>query len=300
MKTLALSLALFLGVAAWAAGSGTAGAATTCDTPQVTRNIEYVSDPVSPLQRLDVYGFTPSKGCASAPVMVYVHGGGWRKGDKRVVSDKARFFNGLGDVFVSVNYRLSDPPRDPNRPIHPAHAQDVGAAVTWVEQNIGDFGGDGDHLALLGHSAGAHLVALVGLDDSYIEQGGGDSAALRCVLSDDTESYDLTTKASQSPITHFLVANAFGRDESAWPDASPINHVGDDPHPPDFLVIRRGDAERQAGQTAFANALEAAGGNVTILDAPGYTHGDVNHLIGAPNETVITPTIKQFTQSCLG
>lgn len=67
MKTLALSLALFLGVAVWAAGSGTAGAAKACDTPQVARNVEYVDDPVSPLQRLDVYGFETADGCDPRP-----------------------------------------------------------------------------------------------------------------------------------------------------------------------------------------------------------------------------------------
>jgi acetyl esterase/lipase len=298
MKTLALSLALFLGVAAWAAGSGTAGAAS-CTTPKLQRDIAYLNDPVSPLQRLDVYGFAPSNGCDGAPVVVYVHGGGWRKGDKRVVADKATFFNGLGDVFVSVNYRLSDPPRDPNRPIHPAHAQDVGAAVAWVEDNIGDFGGDGTKLELIGHSAGGHLVALVGLDDQYIEQAGGDSSAVRCVIADDTEGYDLTERATSSFLGRRLVLNAFGRDESVWRDASPLDHVADDEHPPDYLVVRRGSPERQAQATKFADALTAEGGNVTILDAPGYTHGDVNHLIGAPGETLITPTIQQFTQDCL-
>src|SRR5688500_17301102 len=85
----------------------------------ITRNLPYVDDPISPRQQLDIYGFDLPKGCPSVPVVVYVHGGGWRGGDKRGVGDKATFFNGLGYVFVSVNYRLSSPLGDPRRPMHP-------------------------------------------------------------------------------------------------------------------------------------------------------------------------------------
>jgi acetyl esterase/lipase len=302
MKQLAISLVICLAVAVWAAGSSDASpkeGSPVCDTTQVTRDVPYLPDPVSDLQRLDVYGFEPAKGCDPAPVVVYVHGGGWRIGDKRSVGAKATYFNELGDVFVSVNYRLSNPPRDPSRPIHPAHAQDVGAAVAWVERNIHAYGGDGDRIALLGHSAGAHLVALVGLDTTFVEQAGGDPSAIRCVLSDDTEAYDVVARAKGSFVGWRLVTNAFGSDEAVWHDASPLAHV-DDGTPPPFLVVRRGDAARQAQQTAFVDALGKAGGAVTVLDAPGYTHMQANREIGVPGETVITPTITKFTTRCLG
>jgi acetyl esterase/lipase len=301
MKTFAICVIICLAVAIWAAGAGNAGAATTeCATHAVSRGIEYVDDPVSPLQQLDVYGFEDARGCDPAPVVVYVHGGGWRKGDKRAVGEKATFFNDLGYVFVSVNYRLSFPARDPDHPRHPAHSEDVGAAVAWVEENIVAHGGDGDQLALIGHSAGAHLVALVGLDERYVEQADGDASAVRCVISDDTASYDLLARAEDGPAAGLLVASAFGTDEETLRDASPLTHVGDDDDPPDFLVVRRGAPDRQAAQTAFADALEEAGGAVTLLDTPGYNHGDVNAMIGVRGETVMTPPIEQFTQDCLG
>lgn len=295
MKTLAICLSICFAVAVWAAGSGIADAATSsCDVPAVARNLAYVEEPVSELQRLDVYGFAPKK-CDPVPVVVWVHGGGWAIGDKRRVEEKATFFNDLGYVLVSVNYRLSTR-GVPDHPTHPDHADDVGAAVAWVQEHIDEHGGDGDRLALLGHSAGAHLVALVGLDPDYIEQAGGDFDTVRCVLSNDTESYDLVQRATS---TRFLIANAFGSDESAWPDASPINHVDDTDDQPDFLIVRRGTVVRQSAQTEFGAALEDAGGDVTYLDAPGYTHGDVNKMIGVDGETVVTPTVERFTRSCL-
>ncbi len=300
MKTLAVSLALFLGVAVWAAGSGTAGAATTCDTPQGARNVEYVDDPVSPLQRLDIYGFEASDGCDPAPVVMWVHGGGWRGGDKRNEPTKVSLFNDLGYVFVSVNYRLSSPPGDPKRPIHPAHANDVGAAVAWVQDNVDQFGGDGETIELLGHSAGGHLVSLVGVDPHYIEQAGGDADAVQCVVSNDTEGYDLVERAAQGGSAKQLVTNAFGADPSVYADASPINHVADRDEPPDFLIITRGLPRRVAAAQAFADAAEGAGSSVDVLRPVGLSHGDVNRLIGTEGDTVVTPPVTEFTQHCLG
>ncbi|MEX2267832.1 MAG: alpha/beta hydrolase [Acidimicrobiia bacterium] len=304
MKTLAICLTICLSVAIWAAGAENAGAASAsgadCTTAPAVLGIDSLDSPVSPLQQLDVYGFEDAKGCDSVPVVVYVHGGGWRKGDKRVVGNKATFFNELGYVFVSVNYRLSDPVRNPDRPQHPAHADDVGAAVAWVEQHIDAYGGDSEQLALIGHSAGAHLVALVGLDDTYVEQADGDVSAIQCVISNDTASYDLLARGEDGPGAKLLVANAFGADEDTLRDASPLTHVGDDDDTPDFLVVRRGTPDRQGAQTAFGDALEAAGGSVTMVDTPGYTHADVNAQIGVPGETVITPPIEEFAQDCLG
>lgn len=307
MKRIVLVLVTVLVVAmvVYSASSGPAGAAEpdrSCadGTTTTARDVAYASDPVSALQRLDVYGFEPTKGCEPAPVVVWVHGGGWRGGDKgNAVADKVELFNGLGYVFVSVNYRLSMPPGDADRPIHPAHAQDVGAAVAWVEANIGEYGGDGNELAFLGHSAGGHLVSLVGTDPAYIADAGGDPAALRCVISNDTEGYDLVERTTSSVIGRRLVANAFGADPAVYAGASPINHVGDRDVPVDFLVITRGTPRRVAAARAFAAAAEGAGSAVEVLEAKGLTHGDVNRLVGTEGDTVITPAITPFLERCL-
>jgi acetyl esterase/lipase len=301
MKTLVICLSVCLAIAAWAAGSGGAGAANAdCKTPVVTRDLPYVDDEIDPRQELDVYGFKTSGGCDPVPVVVYVHGGGWRAGDKRAVGEKASFFNDLGYVFVSVNYRLSAPTGDPDRPMHPDHSDDVGAAIAWVEANIEDHGGDGEHLALIGHSAGAHLVSLVGLDDQYVDRADGDPTAIECVISNDAGAYDLLARRENGPLATRLVANAFGTDETILRDASPIAHVGDgDNDPPDFLVVLRGSLVRQGGQERFADAVERAGGDVTIVDATTYTHGEVNQMIGVDGDTVMSPPIEEFTRNCL-
>src|SRR5262245_54874399 len=84
------------------------------------------------LQRLDVYS---PKGAKGAPVVVFVHGGEWTKGDKVAVSYKPKFLNENGVVFVSVNYRLAP------AATHPAHVSDVAAAVGWVREHAKEIGG---------------------------------------------------------------------------------------------------------------------------------------------------------------
>jgi acetyl esterase/lipase len=105
-----------------------------------------------PLQKLDLYlPDAPSK----APVMVYIHGGGWAKGDKAAVGLKPAFFNGKGWIFVSVNYRLLPEGK------HPANVGDVALALAKVHDQVAEKGGDPGKLFVMGHSAGAHLAALV-------------------------------------------------------------------------------------------------------------------------------------------
>lgn len=297
-----LTLALILGIVGTTVLAATPATAGTEDCKQpkepVTRDVEYVDKPVSDLQRLDVYA-RDGKGCA--PVVVWVHGGGWRIGDKKRVEDKADFFNGLGYVFVSVNYRLSAPEGDPARPVHPAHAEDVGAAVAWVEENIKDYGGDGRDIMLLGHSAGGHLVALVGLDPKYVEDAGGDADAIHCVVPNDSEGYDIPARVALGvPQLNSLLENAFGTDPEVLQDASPIRHVDDRKQPPEFFIISRGGPRRVGVAQDFADAVTKAGGEAEVLDATGYTHMDVNKRLGEAAETVVTPPVEKFAKSCLG
>ena len=98
--------------------------------------------------------------------MVYVHGGGWKRGDKSRVGEKVEFFTGRGWVFVSVNYRLLP------EGAHPANVNDVARALAWVHDHATDYGGDPDRLFLMGHSAGAHLAALVATSEGASPRGG--------------------------------------------------------------------------------------------------------------------------------
>src|SRR3954452_11730696 len=87
-----------------------------------------------------------------------VHGGAWMLGDKGnsgSVANKAKHWLPLGYILVSANYRMARPPN----PLE--QAEDVGRALAFVQANAASWGGDGSRVVLMGHSSGAHLVALL-------------------------------------------------------------------------------------------------------------------------------------------
>ncbi len=113
----------------------------------VTRDVATGSDP---LQKIDV--FEPSAKGPARPVMVFVHGGGFVRGDKAQTDNMLVWAVNHGMVGVDVDYRLA--PKDP----WPAGAQDLKAAVAWTRAHIAEHGGDPNRIVLWGHSAGANHV----------------------------------------------------------------------------------------------------------------------------------------------
>ena len=270
---------------------------------QVATDIAYASvSGVDPnLLSLDVY--PPPDACTGnpAPVVVWVHGGGWSTGDKDNLANKRQWAATHGWVLVSINYRLSPSPfsEDPNRVVHPTHAQDVADALAWVAAHIGDHGGDASRLALIGHSAGGHLVSLVSVDERYLAEAAAPADLIDCTVALDTEGYDLTAKLTGADRSTAMAHNAFGDDPAVIRDASPLFHVESGERFPAFLIVTRGADARQGVARQFASTITAAGGSAQVLVAPAYSHNDVNRRLGEPGETVVTPTADQFLASCL-
>ena len=107
---------------------------------------------------LDLYLPAGEDTIKDAPVLLQIHGGAWTIGEKdhqgRPLMNQMA---AQGWVCVAINYRLS--PRD----AWPAHIVDVKRAIAWIKDNIADYGGDPDYIAITGGSAGGHLTALAAL-----------------------------------------------------------------------------------------------------------------------------------------
>lgn len=222
-------------------------------------------------------------------IVMYVHGGGWRKGDKwwRNIVDKVNLFRNSGLVFVSTNYRLSDQPGALYQ--HPCHTEDVAAAVAHVLDSL-----KAAELTLLGHSAGAHVVALVGTNPKYLGAHNRSLRSLSWVGSFDTEGYDIPQRVvNMGGISKDdLIKEAFGSDPAVWAAASPINNVNGSPlQPPPFLMAKRGDAGRQAIVDAFAAKLQGVDVEVTVIAAKNLDHQGVQAAIGQPGDKIMTPPI---------
>lgn len=125
------------------------------------------------LHQLDLY--LPKAG--NFPVVVFAHGGAWMFGDKSSYDYLGKYFAEQGIGAVIVNYRLSPKIQ------HPGHVQDVAKAVAWVHANIGAHGGDKGNLVLGGHSAGGHLVSLLGTDETFLRAEGLSLKSIRGVVS---------------------------------------------------------------------------------------------------------------------
>src|SRR5262245_37016196 len=142
------------------------------------RDVAYYDGPDADPAKHKLDLFLP-KGPKDFPVVVFVHGGAWHRGDKSflgVYSSLGAFLARHGVGAAVVNYRLSPAVR------HPEHAHDVARAVAWVHGNVARYGGRPDELFLCGHSAGGHLVALLATDPSYLKAEGVKPGAVRGVI----------------------------------------------------------------------------------------------------------------------
>ena len=293
MRWLAVTAALLLAGAASAQGldemrlEGGPGAVTLSAGVRKLADLAYGP---SAKQRLDVYlppaGSAPAGG---APILVMVHGGAWMFGDKGasgVVAAKIEHWSQHGWVFVSVNNRLL-PEADPL-----TQARDVASALAFVQRSAPAWGGDARRLVLMGHSAGAHLVALLSAAPALAEQAGAQRWLGTVVL--DSAALDLAgLMAEPHPRMYDRV---FGADPAYWRSASPTGRLGAVSLPM-LLVCSTVRADDSCGQSErFAARVGAAGGRAPVL-REALPHNRVNTELGRPG--AYTDAVDGFIASLL-
>jgi acetyl esterase/lipase len=215
-------------------------------------------------------------------VLLFIHGGGWQRGSKRAVGQKPLRFVAEGFVVVASNYRFRPQVEVPEM------ARDVAAAVAWIKGKIDEYGGNPSRIFLMGHSAGAHLTALVGTNGAYLESVGLSLADLGGVIPLDTGPYNVELQMKRVPPTSRygrLMRSVFGEDAERWSPVSPWHHVKANAGTPPFLVFYhegRMDAPVQA--IPFVERLVAAGVEAEAVEAVGRTHGGLNRELGAQGD----------------
>ena len=259
-------------------GSGRMAATRVPEGVTVLRDVAYGA---AREQRLDVY--TPQSGTHDAPVIVMVHGGGWKRGDKNmqsVVENKAARWVPRGFVFVSVAYRML-----PDADV-PAEAADVAHAVAYVQAHAAQWGGDGRQVILMGHSAGAHLAALLTSSPQMAQQNGMQPWLGTIAL--DSAAFNVEAIMRSR---HFgLYDEAFGSDPAYWRAVSPITQLAG--AAPPLLAVCSSQRANSCEQ-ARAYAQKATGiGNRAEVHPENLSHREINAQLGMPG--AYTDAVERF------
>jgi acetyl esterase/lipase len=192
------------------------------------KNIEYKNIEGKSLQ-LDMY--IPKNVVKSAPLLVFIHGGGWRGGNRADYLVYLVAFAKKGYITATVSYRLlKDAP-------YPACAEDITDAVTWFFNNGQQYGYDPDRIALIGGSAGGHLALLgaYGWKNPSSEIDSSGNHRIKAVV-DIYGPYDLTTEYARnhSLVTSFL-NHTYEEAPELFIEASP-KHYLDKSDPPTMIL----------------------------------------------------------------
>jgi len=249
---------------------------------RVVRDIAYSAASAEPGQTLDLYLSEQAPGDRRPrPVVLFVHGGAWRKGDKSMVGAKPAAFVGQGYAFASTNYRLADTvsPRE--------QAQDVAEAIRWLHEHGGEHGCDPHRIFLMGHSAGAHLVALASTDETLLKRCDLNLAVIAGTILLDGAGYDVPRQLqlARLPAMREMYVRVFGDDADAQRRASPIEHVEAGKSIPPFLLFHvgmRADSRLQA--EALATKLRDAGVPAEVVHAADKNHLTLNRELGAAGD----------------
>jgi acetyl esterase/lipase len=285
--------ALAIGALAFTSGAGaqmSAGAGSRWRASSATRYDQ--SAPVPPPAQTIAYGPGPAQSLdyiaptltgagQRAPLVIFVHGGGWRMGTKGNGTGKWKesHYPAEGYGFATIDYRLV-----PGATVED-QAADVAHALKALLDRADALGIDRTRVVLMGHSAGAHLVALVGTDERYLRGAGLSFADLAGVIAIDGAAYDVPAQVRDGPaIMQRIYGQAFGTDPARQRALSPTLQAGA-PNARRFLLlhVQRTDGVRQS--EALAAALTAAGTAVDIDGFPGQGlagHMEINRRLGDP------------------
>lgn len=232
----------------------------------VKRDLAYGSDP---LQKLDIYAPRGQK--ALKPVLIFIHGGAWTKGSKNQYKPMGRFYANEDVVFVAIDYRLAPAVK------HPVLAQDCAAAVKWVYDHISQYGGDPNKLYLSGHSAGAHLSALIATDPKYLNAHGLAPSLFKAVLPNDTASYDFTVPMQKGKFrVQPIIDDTFGTSPEQQKAASPITYARSEKNLPRFVMFVTGKRQDAVAQShALDEALKQSSAQSEVHVINGKTHREM-------------------------
>lgn len=210
-------------------------------------------------QKLDLYRPVRPASVPS-PVIVFFYGGSWTGGARADYRFIGQQFAAQGYTVVIPDYRLYPDVR------FPEFLKDGALAVRWVQDHVGEFGGDSARLFLMGHSAGAYNAAMLALDRRYADATGFDRRRIKGLIGL-AGPYDFVLEPG-------VVQAVFG-EAPDYAQTQPVRFVSSDA-PPALLLTGSADSTvRPANSYSLAAHLRAAGRPVTLKEYAGLDHIDL-------------------------
>ncbi|MGI9201916.1 MAG: NAD(P)H-binding protein [Woeseiaceae bacterium] len=220
-------------------------------------------------QTLDIY--SPSASRAAAPLIVYFYGGGWIKGKKEHFEFVASSLTEAGYVVVIADYR-----RFPEV-VFPAFIEDGAAAVAWSLEHAGSYGADPKSLFLMGHSAGAHIAAMLSMDSSYLAAYSIDTGQIQGLVG-------LSGPYDFLPLTEGYLLDVFP--EETREASQPVNYVTAEAPPTLLIHGTDDDIVYAANSESLAATLAENGVDVTLKLYEGAGHGAIVVALAPPLDFV--------------
>lgn len=206
-------------------------------------------------QQLDVFQPAVSR---EGIVVVFFYGGSWNTGERAQYRFVAQTLTRYGATVVIADYRLYP------EVVFPAFMEDAAATVAWTYRNIAQYGGNPQKIYLVGHSAGAHIAALLALDKSYLAAQGLDTTILSGVVGLATPTdFAATLGAQYRPV--FV-------DEATLERAQPVRYVRADAPP---MLLRHGTDDTVVlprNSEELAAKLQRAGAQAQAVVYPDKGH----------------------------
>ncbi len=195
---------------------------------------------------------------AAALVVVFFYGGAWRSGNKQMYRYVGKALARRGYVAVVPDYRIYPEVR------YPEFIEDAALAVRWVKDNVARFGGDPERIFLMGHSAGAHIAAMLATDAHWLQQVALSPRRDICGLIGISGPYDFM------PLRNASLAAIFGGIDR--PETQPIFHVAPGAPPALLLTGGKDPLVEPGNSTRFAARLRQAGNDATVRVYPRIGH----------------------------
>jgi acetyl esterase/lipase len=220
----------------------------------------------NPRQRLDVY--RPRDASGARPVIVFFYGGSWDSGSRESYLFVAEALVSRGFVVVVPDYRVYP------EVVFPGFLEDAASAVAWTKRNAARFGGDPAKVFVMGHSAGAHIAAMIALDPQFLAREGLTPAALSGFIGL-AGPYDFLPLKNETLKRIFAPPETIARTQ-------PINFVTA-AAPPALLASPETDSSVSPGNSQrLAARLREKGVSVTELRYPKLNHYTIVGSLAAP------------------